>query len=343
MQPPHISQIHIENFKCFKKLDIPEFKQINLIGGKNNVGKTALLEVIELLYQAVKPLNLAYYIQNMLIRRQYINSDQEIVELDFIYNGTNYLSIESNYRKFLIKLEENESISDDIEDSYGLYFSISVDKESKSIPAAHFLQEQFSPMFLHRYLTPKNIYKISPSKIDDLKLSLLYGTLVDINKEGFLDNSLAIFDENLVAIKQRAVEGGVVLKIQKKDREHPVLLSSLGDGVNRYIAILCAIWASQDGILLIDEIENGIHYTNYPKLWDLIFKVAKEANCQLFITSHSKECIEAFNRVQLDNNDEHSLYLELFKSKKDGLIKSFSREPEQLGYALAHEGNIRGE
>lgn len=333
MQQPHISQIHIENFKCFKKLDIPEFRQINLIGGKNNVGKTALLETIELLSQSSKPVSLLYYIQNMLKRRQSISQNREVIELDFMYNESSYLVIKSDSKICEVRIEESKLGEDT--------FILRINGEETKAPEASLLS--WDRLFYRKKEKSVSIHYIKSSKTSEQQISLLYGTLVDINKEGFLNSSLAIFDENLVAIKQRAVEGGVILKIQKKDREHPVLLSSLGDGVNRYIAILCAIWASQDGILLIDEIENGIHYTNYPKLWDLIFKLAKEANCQLFITSHSKECIEAFNRVQLDNNDEHSLYLELFKSKKDGLIKSFSREPEQLGYALTHEGNIRGE
>jgi len=93
----------------------------------------------------------------------------------------------------------------------------------------------------------------------------------------------------------------------------PVLLSSLGEGINRYIAILCAIWASKDGYLFIDEIENGIHFTNYEKLWNIIFETSKMANCQIFVTTHSKECIEAFNRANVD--DEGS-YLEFYRNKK---------------------------
>lgn len=36
----------INNFRCFEKLELPELERVNLIVGKNNVGKTALLEAI---------------------------------------------------------------------------------------------------------------------------------------------------------------------------------------------------------------------------------------------------------------------------------------------------------
>lgn len=62
------------------------------------------------------------------------------------------------------------------------------------------------------------------------------------------------------------------LKIQGRDKLVP--LSEMGDGISRYVTILCAIWASQNG-LFIDEIENGIHYSNYKKLWELIFMASE--------------------------------------------------------------------
>jgi predicted ATP-dependent endonuclease of OLD family len=124
-----------------------------------------------------------------------------------------------------------------------------------------------------------------------------------------------------------------------------VLLSSLGEGINRYIAILCAIWASKDGVLLIDEIENGIHYTNYKKLWQIIFQASVDANCQLFITTHSKECIAAFNDVQLDNKYDacNAQYFEFYRHLKKDLIVASNIDKERLHYSLTHEGRVRGE
>ncbi|WP_052700435.1 AAA family ATPase [Methylocucumis oryzae] len=138
-------------------------------------------------------------------------------------------------------------------------------------------------------------------------------------------------------------ENGVILKLKLKDKTNLALLSSFGEGINRYIAILCAIWANKDGFLLIDEIENGIHYTNYPKLWEIIFKVSVEANCQLFITTHSKECIAAFNDMQFEVTNCNAQYFEFYKNLKTDLIVASPRDKEQLRYALTHEGRVRGE
>lgn len=348
----HIKSISIEKFKCFNTLFVPSFEQVNLIGGKNNVGKTSLLEAIELLCGSLKTQDLIYQIQNMLVRRQESSRSPRYVELDFIYADAQYLLIESDQRKCEIKFEERQASDqqelildgDSTSEQSDLFLNISINGEARKIPADGFLRNRFPPTIRRGFEeNSNNVNYIKSSKTDEHLISLLYGALIDLNKEEFLNNSLSIFDENLLSIKQRATERGVTLKILKKDRKHPILLSSLGDGVNRYIAILCAIWASQDGVLLVDEIENGIHYSNYGKLWKLIFKAAEEANCQLFITSHSKECIEAFNRYQSNDPNSKGLYFELFKSKKDGLIKASPRTAGQLTYALSHGGEIRGE
>ena len=352
MTTQHISRIEINNFKCFKSLSVVGFRNINFIGGKNNVGKTSLLEAIELLSGAKNTQDLMYQIRTMLVRRQETSRNQRYVELDFMYDDSQYLTIESSNRRCSIQFEErsNENLpaslfEDEVESTqYDQYLSFSVNKDKRRIPTDRFLNDRV-PISVRKNKdkNTNNINYIKSSKTDEHQISLLYGALIDLNKEDFLNNSLAIFDKNLLAIKQRATERGVILKIQKKNRQFPVLLSSLGDGVNRYIAILCAIWASENSILFIDEIENGIHYSNYPKLWRLIFKASKEANCQIFITSHSKECIEAFNDHQLSDQTDIGLYFELFRSKKSDLIKATSRDPEQLHYALTHGGKIRGE
>ncbi len=106
--------------------------------------------------------------------------------------------------------------------------------------------------------------------------------------------------------------------------------------------MLCSIWASKDGYLFIDEIENGIHYTNFDTLWRIIFQAGKEANCQIFATTHSKESIESFNRVQQEFEGEGS-YFELFRSKKSGKLMASHRSEELLEYALSHNERVRGE
>ena len=349
MSAQHIQEIVINNFKCFKKFELNQLSRVNLIGGQNNVGKTALLEAIELLVNSNKSFDLLSQTHKMLKRRQ-ADNEQEFVEIDFMSDDSQSMIIESKTKKCEIKYtdEENTECEPDEfseimqEEPSNYYLTFSVDSDKKNVSAERLMSTKSFLKFTGQAKARQSrSHFIHSSKMNEKNISILYGTLVDLNKESFLNTSLSSFDSNLLSLKQKATSNRIILKVQIKDKKYPVLLSSLGDGINRYIAIICAIWASENGVLLIDEIENGIHYSNYSKLWELIFSVSKEANCQIFVTSHSKECIEAFNKVQIKKTD--GLYLELYRNLKTNLVTASSRDAEQLQYALTHKGDVRGE
>ncbi len=80
---------------------------------------------------------------------------------------------------------------------------------------------------------------------------------------------------------------------------------------------------AQDGILLIDEIESGLHYSVQPDLWRLVFEVARRLNVQVFATTHSWDCIEAFQEaIQQD-------------SEGDGLLISLRAKADEPGHVVA--------
>ncbi|MEK7991944.1 MAG: AAA family ATPase, partial [Thiotrichaceae bacterium] len=353
-----LTEITIKNFKCFTDLHLEGFERVNLIGGKNNVGKTAFLEAVELNVSSSKANDLLHTIYQIMRRRQQ-NIRLIDMELDFITHLDKAVLISSNTNKCSVKyLEEGETpLQNTIFDKFDMDDHEKI--ESSSIiadPSLEFIVNEN-----HRILPVERIFErrgyisllsrrennslmktniISPTTSNEQDIAIFYGALVDLNKESFLNESLQLFDENIISLKQKATEKDIVLKIEIKDRKRPVLLSSLGDGINRFIAILCAIWASQDGFLLIDEIENGIHYTNYPKLWKIIFQASKDANCQLFITTHSKECIQAFNDANISNE---GAYFEFYKNLKKNKITAHKRDKQQLDYALSNDRRVRGE
>jgi len=321
MSEHFIKEIEIKNFKCFENFKVEGFGRVNLIGGKNNVGKTAFMEALDLSLQATDTFALANSLYNLIWNRQTAISGERYFELDFIYKDSNKLELTINNKKIII--EYMDSV-DDIDESslYSKYepaLKLSVNEDIKTFSINRIIER---PPIIRRTLDSKdviNINFISSTTMYDKDIAVLYGSLVDLGKESFLDESLKLFDPNILALKQKAIKRGVVLKLLLKDREHPVLLSSLGEGVNRYIAILCAIWASKDGFLFIDEIENGIHYSNFDKLWNIILQTSKKANCQLFITSHSKECIESYARVAKKLEDKEIGFIELGQNKKNEL------------------------
>ena len=85
-------------------------------------------------------------------------------------------------------------------------------------------------------------------------------------------------------------------------------LKSMGDGVHRILDIVLHLVSAEKGILLIDEFENGLHYAVQEKLWGLIFKIATELDVQVFVTTHSADCVHSFARASMETDENGVLY-----------------------------------
>jgi AAA15 family ATPase/GTPase len=62
----------------------------------------------------------------------------------------------------------------------------------------------------------------------------------------------------------------------------------------------------QGGVLLIDDIDTGLHYTVMERMWKLIFEASKQLNVQVFATTHSRDCIDALASISRDGVFEGS-------------------------------------
>ncbi len=67
-------------------------------------------------------------------------------------------------------------------------------------------------------------------------------------------------------------------------------IGSLGDGIWRMLGLILVLVRSQDGVVLIDEIDTGLHFTVLSNMWKLVYETAKRLNVQVFATTHSNDC-----------------------------------------------------
>ena len=75
----------------------------------------------------------------------------------------------------------------------------------------------------------------------------------------------------------------------------------MGDGINRILTIILSMVNVENGYFFIDEFENGLHYSVQKDLWKMIFYLAEKLNIQVFATTHSSDCINAFQEVINDS------------------------------------------
>ena len=114
--------------------------------------------------------------------------------------------------------------------------------------------------------------------------------------------------------------GTIHASIRGVARKIPIGLVS--SGVNKFVAILISIaWASH-GIVLIDEIENGLYYKLFPQMWDEISKFATANKTQIFAATHSREFLEAITPA-VDNDAKNYSLLHLEKLNGEARVNSF--------------------
>jgi ABC-type branched-subunit amino acid transport system ATPase component len=142
--------------------------------------------------------------------------------------------------------------------------------------------------------------------------------------------------ERLVLVSRGKSSPARIPVVKLRGLSGSVPLRSLGDGMNRLFGIALALVNAKNGFLLIDEIENGIHYSVQPDVWRLIFQTAEKLNVQVFATTHSWDCIKAFQEAAAENKEVKGVLIRL--AEKGGEIRVGEFDEQELGVAV--EGRI---
>ena len=120
----------------------------------------------------------------------------------------------------------------------------------------------------------------------------------------------------------------------------PVPLRSLGDGVNRLLGTALSLANARNGIALLDEVENGVHYSVQPKVWDLIFSTAQRLNIQVFATTHSWDCIDAFQQAAVRDPHEEAALIRL-DAVGGGEVRATIFDERELSVVAREEIEVR--
>ena len=153
---------------------------------------------------------------------------------------------------------------------------------------------------------------------------------------------LKAIDSDIENVRVFNNTGKPLLYVRRKNEPY-MLLSSFGDAMNRMVDLVLRIVNNENGIVLIDEIENGVHFTKHEVIWTLIFELAHKYNVQVFATTHSKEMMQSFDIAALKNNKIIAKYIQVFKSARSNDIKSDVFDTKKLEYALLKNEPLRGE
>lgn len=118
---------------------------------------------------------------------------------------------------------------------------------------------------------------------------------------------------------------------------HPVPLKSLGDGAVRLFGVALALANSQDGFLLIDEVENGIHHTLQADFWRMVLAAAQANRVQVLATTHSFDCVRGFAEASTEVADAASALVRLVRRDEETWAVEYSEKDLRIAAEQAIE------
>jgi len=333
------TSFEMRNFRCFPELTLSHLNRINLVTGVNNVGKTALLEGLFLHCGAYNP-ELTLRINafrgvdsikvergkgaetpwdslftgfdvskeivlvgselssgNGAVRRRSVSlsviRDQDqvstiLVPLESTADESGKLLLttksapqSSSSVDIVLKLEHREE-----KDRVGEYYMIVDAKGLHTTPLPP------PPPFPAFFLTPR-------SRIPLQEGAERLGRLEIAGEQDIVVKGLRVIEPNLRRLTV-VVTGGTPVIHADLGMGRLVPLPFVGEGMMRIADLVLAIGNARGGVVLVDEIENGLHYSALYKLWQVLADVSSQFNTQIFATTHSRECIEAAHRAFAD-------------------------------------------
>lgn len=342
------SKIEIERFRGIKCASIEGFKQINLFFGKNNCGKSSLLESLFLASGLSNPL-LPVRINMM---RGYGKVHLNDLKLDF-YNldsgspihirlenkETRDLQIslfEQKQNNVSLQADDTHMLSNVAEGQYGLKFDFKINGQpfqsqllfnsTHSTDATSLVPKQYVESLRCTYLSPKYDFNASIQGLQNI---------LQNKDEHFIIEGLQLIEPGvrdfIFTDREMLVDIGMAKRI-------PV--NMMGDGARKIVSLLTAVYDCKDGALLVDEISNGFHYSVMCNLWKVLISAAMRNNTQLFVTTHDVDSIKGLRDAALENHKDRVATFKLLRTNEDEL-KAYHYSLESLDYSINQEIEVR--
>lgn len=349
--------ITIKNFRCFEDLTINQIERINLIGGMNNIGKTALLEAIYLMTSLNSieiPLKLNFdrgvfnpktfdveeicewlFYQkkaNKAIKIEVIDEQDIKSELKLSLEKSASprlfpLTLTSNRRRTLKDLQLEFKTADQKPLQFTLF--LFPDKEEPDMARLGIDRPDQSPEDFEIPPFPPSDFISSRLRISPTEDAEKFSFLEAQNKQDEVVSILNVLEPRLKRLSV-LVSGGIPIINGDIGANYLIPISLMGEGISRLLSIVLSIMNTPGGTVLIDEIENGIHYSVLPKIWASIAAASQRFNTQIFATTHSQECINAAHEAFADLASYDFRYFRLEREQYTNLIKTATYDQENI-------------
>ena len=345
--------LQLLNFRGFSDFSM-ELKPITLISGKNNTGKSSLLESVFLFQDYATPDVFPKLLGFRGIRD--VGWTPKTLWEPLFHKGDlgtpvrislgfdNFMSLEKNTTFVMSNTVPSNGSNKKREQSANYTLTCSFKRGNHEFVGDYFfnnglvLQNRVDTPILPnvefmQYLGPNII-------LSEVEVAERLGQMELSNSKERAVEVLQIIDKSITDITTIASDGHVHLYITKCDGTK-LPFHAVGDGAKKIFHIALTMLARPESIILLDEVENGIHYSVLTKFWEVIGKIAKSENCQIIATTHSYECIvSAMEGVEGACMQDSFLFTRLDKSE-EGQIAAKSFSHKMLKSAVSSDWEVR--
>jgi AAA domain, putative AbiEii toxin, Type IV TA system/AAA ATPase domain len=369
-----LSSLQISGYRGLGSLELAGLGRVNLLVGRNNSGKTSVLEAIELLSWKGDP----SCFWRVAMRRGERNTlsipgktaeepPRYLVEASiahlftghdvkpgskFVISGRN----DSNHCSLNVEMVQlsNKEVADLQSAPPGARLAL---KLSGNPPP----RTSRFPLSVTQGLRPENVdftrapkdrpepavQFITTESLSADQLLNLWGKVALQPQEELVLEALRFIDPDIERIAPIPAAGPFFFggqqrfgfSVKTKSSAQPFPIGSMGDGIWRMLALSIALSLCQDGTLLIDEIDTGLHYTVMTSMWKMICNAAKRFNVQVFATTHSWDCIYSLAQIAYeDTQKEHSVTVQRIESQRKRAVQ-FTEE--ELAIVAEREIEVR--
>lgn len=327
-----IESLQIENFKCFERFKVDGLRRINLIGGRNNVGKTCLLDALFLFLARSNP----WRVLGLHHRRGLRNYDPRSSEVvwgpifrDFDLTRTIEVTTEADDLRLQLSVRLASDFSPPAPVGSEQPTSFRTDAPASLSDALELTYSDQAPGYM--YIDPHGnpvltgsrnggkspVGYLGPHSHPLQDEADVFGELERTEQVGPVLQFIQHIEPRLEDLAIVPIAGTPLLYGRLAGMPVKVPIVFMGEGIARMVAVRLAFSRARSGVLLIDELENGLHYSVHKSIWKAIVHVARELDCQVFVTTHSYEFVrhaheafadsdyaEDFRYIRLDRTEE---------------------------------------
>ena len=365
----------IRGYRGFESYRLADLARVNLIVGKNNCGKTTILEAIELLVSGGNPsvFNRLARRRSELITRYAARPYGWAMDFSHVFFGhafdlgaSFHLSSDGGGRTVSVKVAEFDEVA------WAAYFwdskikeqvlprlelaeqdedtppvsALRIDASTLEEPIVLPVLESGTVVFNRLPASTRDRLSVSPAhfltvdSFDPASMGEMWNAALSENREGEIVNDLKILEPSLDSIHFLTggrSASGILLGFTNGGRRMPI--STYGDGMRRLLALRLSFVGAANGFLLVDEIDTGLHWTGMEEMWRFVVEVARKNRVQIFATTHSYDCIRGLASLVHSRSD---LMDEVCIQKVDtSLEKAVCLRGEQIKVAVEQDIEVR--